>query len=198
MTKYILNSGGVKRYPDLKIQFHREIIKGLNNTPKVLICSFAQPREYWEDKFSGYCDSLLEDMPKDVQPRFKLAMPDEFTMQCKWADVIYFNGGDDYLLQYWMKQFDLNSLFKNKVIATNSASSDMLSTHYWPYDWRKCADGLGILAIKLIPHYGSTLQDDGPRGPVDWKKAYEELKNYGDTSLPLHALKEGEFIVVEQ
>ncbi|HMH69881.1 MAG TPA: hypothetical protein VK502_00630 [Candidatus Saccharimonadales bacterium] len=198
MTKYVLNSGGIKRQPNLKKQFHRELVKDLGNAPKILICSFAQPREYWEAKFGGYSNTILEDMPESIYPEFVLAMPAEFIEQCRQADVIYFNGGDDHLLQYWMKQFDLPTLFKVKIIATNSASSDMLTVHYWTCDWRKCADGLGILPIKFIPHYKSDFGNDDPRGPINWEESYNHLREYGDKSLPIHALKEGEFIIVEQ
>lgn len=198
MTKYILNSGGIKRHPKLKKQFHQEAVKGLGNAPRILICSFAQGREYWEPKFQGYSDVIAEDMPKSVRPSFELAMPANFVEQCKRADAIYFNGGDDHLLQHWMKQYDLPALFRDKVVAANSASSDMLATHHWTCDWRACADGLGILPIKFIPHYLSDFGDADPRGPIDWQKAYDELAAYGDTTLPIHALKEGEFTVVER
>lgn len=198
MTRYVLNSGGIKRQPNLKKQFHQEIIKSLSDTPKILICSFAQPREDWESKFGGYSSSIAEDMSENIRLEFALAMPDTFAEQSKWADILYFNGGDDHLLQFWMKQFDLPTLFKNKVVATNSASSDMLATHYWTCDWRQCADGLSVLPIKLIPHFKSELMDADPRGPINWKKAYSDLQQYGDTTLPIHALKEGEFIIVEQ
>ncbi len=198
MTKYVLNSGGIKHQPDLKKQFHHELAKDLGSNPKFVLCIFAQAREYWEPKFPGYSDSILEDMPEGVTPSFELAMPATFAKQCQQADVIYFSGGDDHLLQYWMKQFNLAELFKDIVVATNSASSDMLATHHWTCDWRQCADGLGILPIKFIPHYQSDFGNDDPRGPVDWQKAYDELAAYGDTSLPIHALKEGEYIVMEQ
>lgn len=198
MTTYLLNSGGIKHHPELKKKFHQELIKGLGNSPKFLLCNFAQAREYWEVKFKGYSDSIAEDMPEGVMPSFELAMPGNFVEQCERADVIYFHGGDDHLLQYWMKQIDLEDIFKDKVIATNSASSDMLATHHWTCDWRACADGLGILPIKFIPHYQSDFGNDDPRGPVDWQKAYDELAAYGDTTLPIHALREGEFIVVEK
>ena len=59
-------------------------------------------------------------------------------------------------------------------------------------------DGLGILPVKFFSHYQSDYGNDNPRDPIDWQKGYEELKNYGDTSLPIHALKEGEFIVIEK
>jgi hypothetical protein len=198
MTKYILNSGGIKRQPGMKRQFHQEIVKGLGNNPRFLLCNFAQGREYWETKFQGYSDAIAEDMPADVMPSFELALPSSFIAQCLQSDIIYFHGGDDYLLQYWMKQFDLPDLFADKVVATNSASSDMLTAHYWTCDWRQCADGLAILPIKFIPHYQSGFGSTDPRGSIDWQLAYDELVKYGDTSLPIHALEEGEFITIEQ
>jgi len=198
MTKFVLNSGGIKNQPELKKQFHQELVKGLGSAPKFLLCNFAQGREYWESKFQGYSNAVTEDMPEGVMPSFTLAMPDAFEEQCKQADVIYFHGGDDHLLKYWMSQFDMTELFKDKVVATNSASSDMLSTHYWTCDWRQCADGFGVLPIKFIPHYQSAFGADDPRGAIDWEKAKEELAEYGDKALTIYALKEGEFEVFEK
>jgi hypothetical protein len=73
----------------------------------------------------------------------------------------------------------------------------MLATHHYTCDWRACASGLGILPIKFIPHYKSSFGDADPRGPIDWDRAYVELEGYGDKSLPIHALKEGEYVVFE-
>lgn len=198
MTKYVLNSGGIRNQPELKKKFHLELIKGLSDNPKFLLCNFAQGREYWEIKFQGYSDAIAADIPIGIKPTFELAMPSLFVEQCREADVIYFHGGDDQLLQYWMKQFNLVELFKNKVVATNSASSDMLTTHYWTGDWRQCADGFSVLPIKFIAHYQSGYGDVDPRGPIDWQRVYDELVAFGDTSLPIYALKEGEYIVIEQ
>ena len=94
-----------------------------------------------------------------------------------------------------MRQYDTTKLFKDKVVATNSASSDMLATHYWTCDWRQCGDGFGILPIKFIPHYKSDFGDDDPRGPIDWDRAYKELRSYKDKGLPIVALEEGEYKV---
>lgn len=198
MTKYLLNSGGIRNQPERKRAFHHEIIKGLGPSPCFLMCDFAQPREDWENKYPQYCNSIIKDMPEGVKPSFAMAMPDRFAAQCKQSDVIYISGGDDHLVQYWMRQFDLPGIFAGKVVATNSASSDMLATHYWTCDWRQCFNGLGILPIKFIPHYQSAWGKDDPRGPIDWRQAYDELAAYGDTTLPIHALKEGEFIVAEE
>lgn len=198
MTKYVLNSGGIKNQPELKRKFHQEIIKGLGSKPKILLCNFAQGREYWETKFQGYSDAILEDMPEGVVPSFTLAIPNEFAEQCQSADVIYFHGGDDHLLKYWMSKFDMTQLFADKVVATNSASSDMLAKYYWTCDWRQCSDGFGVLPIKFIPHYQSDFGANDPRGSIDWKRAMDELEAYGDKRMPIYALKEGEFKVFGQ
>lgn len=197
MTKYVLNSGGVKRHPQLKRQFHMELVLGLGTQPKFLLCNFAQAREYWNVKFQGYADSIALDMPERVKPTFELAMPADFQAQCKHADILYFHGGDDHLLQYWLRRYNYMELFRGKVVATSSASTDMLATHFYTCDWRQCADGFGVLPIKFIPHFQSDFGSDDPRGPVNWQQAYDELATYGDTSLPIHALKEGEYIVME-
>jgi hypothetical protein len=196
MIKYVLNSGGIKNASKLKREFHQELVKSLGKAPKFLLCNFAQPREDWEPKFKGYSGAIAEDMPKGVNPSFELAMPAKFVEQCKDTDVIYFHGGDTHLLHYWMQQYDLPEILENKVVATNSASSDMLAQSFWTCDWRASMDGLGILPIKFIPHYKSDFGGTDPRGPIDWQKAYDDLKIYGDISLPIHALKEGEFIII--
>lgn len=175
-----------------------ECIEGLGDKPKFLLCNFAQGREYWESKFPGYSDEIKVDMPDNINPSFVLAFPDDFVDQCKEADIIYLHGGDDHLIQYWLKKFNLEDIFKDKVVATNSAASDVLVASYWTCDWRLCREGLGILPIKFIPHFKSKFGTDDPRGPIDWEQAYKELEEFGDKSLPIHALEEGQFIVIEQ
>jgi len=198
MTKYVLNSGNANRHPKLRREFHQELISGLGHGPKFLICSFAQIRENWNFKFESYTEAITEDMPSDVEPSFELAMPDTFKDQCTNTDIVYCNGGDDTLLKYWMSQFDLAEIFKGKVVGTSSASSSMLAKGYWTCDWRQCANGFGILPIKFIPHYGSDFGNNDPRGPINWQRAHDELKSYGDPSLPIYTLKEGESAVFKQ
>ena len=57
---------------------------------------------------------------------------------------------------------------------------------------------MGILPIKFIPHYQSDFGRDDPRGPIDWAKAYQELAAFGDRSLPISAIPEGKFIIIEK
>ncbi len=198
MTKYILNSGGLRNNPEKAKVFFSEIVKGLGSKPKILVCFFALMRQEWEQKFTEYSKNYSQMSPKGVFPIFELALPDSFAQQIKESNAIIIQGGDDELLQHWLKKFDLPKLWEGKTIAGSSAGSDALCMCFWTCDWRTYMDGLGIVPIKFIPHYQSDYGKDDVRGPIDWEKAYLELKEYGEQSLPIHALKEGEFVVIER
>jgi len=197
MTKYVLNSGGIKNSPNRGKKFFDEVFKGLGTNPRLLICVFAQPREDWEEKFNKDTESFRENFNAEVTPVLELAYPEKFEEQISQSDALYIHGGDDHLLLYWLKKFDLPRIWEEKVIATSSASSHALSEYFWTCDWRQCMDGLGLLPIKFLAHFESEYGTDDSRGPIDWGRAYDELKKYKDTSLPIHALREGKYSVLE-
>ncbi len=196
MTKYFLQSGGVMKHPDKRIKFHRALVGDLKN-PKILVCMFGQLRENWEERYDLFCKTITEDLP-GVEPIFKMAMPKTFEEDCKSNDIIYMQGGDCDLSKYWLRQFDLEKIWKDKIVSGNSGTSYILAKHYWTSDWRECQDGFGIVPIKFTGHFKSDLGLDDPRGSIDWDAIYKELGAYGDTSLPVHALEEGDYIVIEQ
>jgi peptidase E len=204
MTKYILNSGAASKYPEKDAAFIKEILSSLKNKKgpvKVLYCFFAQPREHWEEKFQSYQENfsqLAQQAYPGIKLEFDLAFPDQFEKQVQTSNAIIIPGGDDYLLQFWLKQFDLPKLWNGKVVAGSSAGSDALVSTFWTCDWRKCMEGLGILPIKFIPHFNSSSYNNNPRGPVDWQAAYQELQAYGDPTLPIYAPEEGDFVVINQ
>jgi len=195
MIKYVVNSGGVKKYPEKANKYFAEILKDLGNNPKILMCFFATLREYWEEKYEENLKIIPDFFEKGITPSFELAFPDSFEKQIKESDVVYIHGGDDHLVQYWLKKFDLPKVWEGKVVATSSAASNALSKQFWTCDWRKCMDGLGILPIKFLSHFNSDYGINDPRGPVDWNKGYKELENYGDKKLPIYALEEGDYKV---
>lgn len=197
-TKYVLNSGGLSNNPDGAQRFFAELLKGLGDRPKLLMCFFAQPREVWEQKFTSYKESFAQYMPAGVTPDYDIAMPDTFAEQVQRADAIYCHGGDDHLAMYWFDKLSVDKVWKGKVVGTNSATTHALSAFFWTCDWRELKTGLGIVPIKTIAHYQSNYGLDDPRGPIDWEAAKRDLEAYGDTTLPLYALPEGEFVVVEE
>ncbi len=198
MTKYVLNSGGLSNNPKRTKEFFDELIKDLGNKPKILLCLFAKPREEWDEKFKEYKDGVISSLPEGVEPEYDWAFPETFEDQLEWCDVVYLWGGDDHLIQFWLKQFDIPKIWESKVVGTNSASTNALMKHFWTCDWRKSFDGLGIISAKAITHYDSQFGSDDTRGSIDWQSAKKELKEYGDKTLPIYALEEGDFVVIEQ
>ena len=78
-----------------------------------------------------------------------------------------------------------------KTFAGSSAGADAIGKYYYGLDAQKVGEGLGLLAIKVIPHYRSNY--NAPN--IDLNKTYSELNNYQE-DLPLVTLKEGEFKVI--
>lgn len=177
-------------------KFFDEVFNGLGKNPRLLICNFALARDRWEEKFAGDVQ-YFKDVFVDVDPVLTLAFPEKFEEQIKETDSIFIHGGDDHLIKYWLKKFDVPKIWEGKVVAGSSAGSDVLVKHFWTCDWRQCFDGLGILPIKFLAHYKSEYGINDPRGSVDWEKGHAELEKYGDYNLPIYALEEGEFEVFE-
>lgn len=196
MTKYVLNSGGLRNEPEKAKKFLVEVLSGLGDNPRILMCHFAQPREEWEEKFRELQKTFDRWYSENIEATTELALPESFQKQIEGADALYLHGGDNDLVRDLLRQFDIPRIWDGKVVATNSASSHALAKHFWSCDSRRLSDGLGILPIKFLAHYQSEYGSDDPRGPIDWERALEILKNYGDTSLPVHALKEGDFVVI--
>jgi len=199
MTKYILNSGSAKNYPEKEKAYIQEILKSCERDVHILYCFFSQPRENWEVKYEKYQSQFVYLAGKKYNITFELALPDQFEMQCHRNDVILVLGGDDYLLRFWFNQFDLPSIWDGKIVATSSAGSDVLVRSFWTCDWRMCMDGMGIIPIKFISHYKSSVYDiNDPRGIINWDKAYDDLEKFGESDLPIHALEEGDYYIIEK
>lgn len=197
MTTYVLNSGGWRNYPDRAKEFFAEVFKNSGNNPKVLVCLFAMPRDEWDVKYDQNIERIRKVLPEGIAPTFTLAEPASFPAQVMAADIVYITGGVDQLVLHWLKQFDLAKIFEGKTVATSSASSHALSTHFWSADWRMCLDGLGILPIKFLAHFKSAYGSTDKRGPIDWDAAKAELEKCGDPKLPIHAMEEGRFVVLQ-
>ncbi len=199
MTKYIVQSGGMKRVPKFGRQNFIECFKDFEQENiSVLWCFFAQRELNDTTKALESYQFLLDMIPVDQQFKHTVGTIDQFEKQVAETDVVYLHGGYPELFLERTKKLNLAQLFQNKTVCTNSATTLALSQAGWDSDSRECVDGLGILPCKTLVHYKSPVYGfDDPRGPIDWTKAYQELEAYDDTSLPIHALEEGDFVVYE-
>lgn len=193
MIKYILVGGYVHKAPDEGKAFCDELIKGIDKKPiKILDCMFARKKEDWQesiDKDQVFFSKFIKDF------ELELADPDKFTEQVKNSDVIYLRGGYTSPLmellskdKSWIKELD------GKVLAGTSAGADVIAKHYTVLKTHRVGDGLGLLPIKFIPHWMSDYSDEEVKD-INWNEELEKLKNYKE-DLPIHALREGEFEVI--
>ena len=103
----------------------------------------------------------------------------------RWADAIFFRGGDIYMLLDKVNQYSnfKEELLKKKLVSGSSAGVYFLSNYALSARRNIIYKGLGILPIKSNCHY------------TDYKK--EAVKVLDKYSGELVLLREGEFKVME-
>lgn len=190
-VKYILVGGYPDKAKDSGRAFCEEIVKDFKEPVRVLDCIFGRPRETWEEVFADDKEFFKKHAP-NKKLEFKLADPDNFTSQAKWASAIYFRGGKtSELIKILNQNGGWEKELEGKTLAGTSAGANIMSRYYYGLDSLKICEGLGLLPIKVIVHYRSDYNSPN----IDWDRAYSELKNYKE-DLPIITLAEGEFKIM--
>lgn len=195
MTKYILVGGYLHKALDGGKSFCEELANGIDRNPiRVLDCLFARQEEIWPEKFKNDRNFFLRNSEKF---ELELALPDKFLEQVKRSDVIFFQGGETRTLlsvlsgiKDWLKYIE------GKVIVGSSAGAEIISKYYSVGETMNIGEGLGLLPIKVIPHWKSESDYD-PEGRINWDDLFDKLQSYKE-NLKIVTLKEGEFLAVEK
>jgi len=192
MTKLILVGGYVRKADDGGKAFVEEMIKGFEEPIKILDCMFARYKEVWNKKFEEDKEFYKAKLP-DKNIELRLANPEEFIDQVKWADAIFLRGGSsEELVRALQENIEWTKYLDGKTVAGTSAGADALSKYYYGLDSLDVREGLGLVSVKVIPHFRA----DYHGWEFDWDRAYSDLENYKE-ELPILALAEGQFEVVE-
>ena len=194
MNKFILIGGCQEKADPTKLS--DAIFLNVNSPVNFLICLFAKNQnagDIWNEYFDDYKRFFSALSPKHAI-NFVLAKESEFDSQIKDADIVYFSGGDSIPLYSTLARISNQwvSEMQNKIVIGSSAGTDMLSKHNYDIQQNALDDGMGIVPIKTIVHFG---QQDGCWSHIDWRKAFFALKEYGE-DLPIYPLREGEFVVI--
>lgn len=191
MTKYILLGGYAKKAADGGKAFCEELVRGFEQPVRILDCMFAASEDTWSERFAGDKEMFAKHLP-GVELDFKLATVSEFFEQVKWANAIFLRGGEPSDLMSGLNQSPgWEKELEGKTLAGTSAGAEAISTYYHELSMGKIGHGLGLLPVKVVPHWLSDY--NAPN--VDWDKAYAELKEYKE-DLEMLALAEGEFKVI--
>ena len=175
--------------------FYREMFKAAKGKP-ILMCYYSRPYKEWE----SLLDSDAQRMKKAVggkKVEFVVASKNlkKFIEQIKECEAVYFRGGDTLKLMKKLSgvKGQLKKSFQGKTVLGSSAGAIMLAKYFYNQDGDAIFRGFGLLPAKIITHYLSKVKYT----PLSGKDKLELLKNYKE-KLPVYAIKETEFIIVEK
>ena len=155
MTKFILVGGYPHKAPDGGKAFSEELVKGFKEPVRVLDCLFARPCENWEKAYSQDKEFYTKHLP-NTKFELILADPEKFLEQIEDCNAIYIRGGDTRVLMSVLAGVgDWVSKLKGKTLAGSSAGADLIAKYFYDLDYLEFGEGLGLLPIKTIVHYGS-------------------------------------------
>ena len=192
MTKYILIGGYPHKASDGGKAIYWEAIEGFPEPVNVLICLFAREQEQWGKSYDEKKQFFTKNLPK-TKLNFTLAKEFGFVDQIKFADLLYFVGGDTArLIRGLERNPGWKKALESKTVMGSSAGADLLSTYNYDLEYFKCSSGSGLVPVKTIVHYES----DNYTPPIGWRNAYKEIKKYKE-DLPIWALHEGEYKTIK-
>ena len=158
-TKFILHGGFAKDgVNEDNYLFYSEILKDTPSSPKILLVPFAK------DKIKSSCIRTVsrefQNIASGKELHITVATKENFLKQLTEADVIYFHGGTSTNLLQALEPFgDISEYFNNKIVAGESAGANILCTYFYSPNADKVLKGLGILPVRLIPHYTEEKKD---------------------------------------
>lgn len=166
-TKFILHGGFKKGKTDEdNTAFYSEILKNADADSKILIVPFAKDLERiipTTEKVMGEFNRVKGN--KNLS--FEVATEESFKLQLQSADIVYFQGGTTLKLMTVLNNFTnlKEIILERKTVAGESAGANALCNLFYSPSAKGVYQGLGILPIKIIPHYVPEYTDlFGTRG----------------------------------
>jgi peptidase E len=170
-TKFILHGGFTPgNQKEDNSPFYKEILRDVHEKAKILIVPFAKDIERIPVTTERVKGEFNQNKHQE-ELHFEVASEESFINQVISADIVYFQGGTSLKLLEALKKFpNLKDLLKGKIVAGESAGSNVLGKFFFSPSANTVFEGLGILPIKIIPHYkkeydgklddfGSNLED---------------------------------------
>lgn len=154
MTKIILHGGFTRDDNELNRSYYREITKGLEKNATILVVLFARERK----EYPALMKEEVHKLAQSTDKHLNMVQADEkdFVEQIKKSKAVVIRGGDTSKLMEVFRQCpEFMDMVKGKVLAGSSAGAYLLSRYYHSATHDKVFEGLGILPIRIICHYGS-------------------------------------------
>lgn len=155
-TKFIVH-GGISQIQleEGNAGFYMELLKDIPESARVLLVPFAKEM----DRIPAGVKRVSAELEKHKWQNaisIEVANDTDFMEQLAKADAVFFLGGASLKLLEALRIYpDLRTALEGKTVAGESAGANVLSTFFYSPKVDKVSEGLGILPIKLIPHYKS-------------------------------------------
>lgn len=163
-TKFILHGGfNPEQLNEDNYAFYEEILRDASDDAKILLVPFAKDT----DRISvaiAKVSKRFEEVRGTKNISISVATEEGFINQIKNSDIVYFHGGVSLKLLNTLKQYpDIKTFLQGKVVAGESAGANVLCKLFYSPRAEGVFEGLGLLPIKIIPHYkdGDVVKLDG-------------------------------------
>ncbi len=152
-TRFILHGGINNETPQDDSNFFREILKNCPINPRILIVIFAKSYDRWNDT-AARVKSEFNKIKGDLSLKIKVAGEEYFISEIKYSDIVFFCGGVSLNLLAKLQNYpELRSALRGKVVAGESAGTNVLCKFFYSPKADRISEGLGLVPAKLIPHY---------------------------------------------
>lgn len=153
-TKFILHGGfNPGQTTENNSSFYEEILKDTPEGAKILLVPFAKEPERIIPA-TNKVSAEFNEVKGGKNIEIEVANEEDFIRQIDSAHILYFHGGVSLKLLEALKNYpDLVEHIKGKVIAGESAGANVWARFFYSPKSDGVFEGLGILPLKIIPHY---------------------------------------------
>jgi peptidase E len=187
VTKYILAGGndrGVAAYP---VILKEELPDNLSDLC-LLSCFFSIEENEWSAKAKDWKSWFFQNLGIS---HYTVADFDNFEVEIRKADIVYFHGGHSWLLLESLSKYkDLEQMLEDKVVIGSSAGANVLANNFWSSTFKKAGKGLAMVDVNIMVHYGVKEINRVIRTDKDWTTEEHEFSQLIRSSEILH-LPEG-------
>ena len=170
-TKFILHGGCTSREHPSNETFFKECVKGLVDGNTLLHIPFARKTEQDEEGIYQRDKQSLTNYT-DKKIIIEKANLETLAEQIDRASAIYVSGGKTALLKERLLTVpDLVSRIRGKLYCGSSAGANVLSMYHTSYFGDGVQQGLGILPICLMAHFGNLEFNAAPENKA-WFDSY--------------------------
>lgn len=169
-TKFILHGGfNTGQVGEDNSPFYKEILKEAPEGAKVLLVPFAKDA----DRIHLAVSKVSFEFNKNKTQKsiaIEVANEKDFMRQVQSANIIYLHGGKSLqLLEALQKYPDFGKILDGKTVAGESAGANVQCALFYSPQADGVFDGLGLLPLKIIPHYKKEYEGklDGVRPDLE-------------------------------